>query len=330
MSATNKIDYVYILSASHSGSTLLAMLMNSHPDMTTIGETSPGKMGDINKYRCSCGRIIIECPFWENVIVEMQKKHPEFYFDHFGTKFDCVSKPIINRLLLFEHRGIFLEFLRDNMLRLFPYWRQSKHAIMTRCYDLATIVLSLSGGRIFVDSSKLAHRLKFLLHIPEFSIKVIHLVRDGRAVALTYMNQDEFGDSKDISLRRGGMGIKAEATTASLPMEKAADEWRRCLRSAKHILRGLDKSQWIEIHYEDLCRDTEAVLGRLFTFLGLESGKRVKDFRSVEQHVIGNGMRLDTTSQVVLDERWRTVLTKDDLKTFDRIAGAMNRRYGYE
>jgi len=330
MNAANKINYVYILGASHSGSTLLAMLMNAHPNITTIGETSPGKMGDINKYRCSCGRIIIECPFWENVVGEMRKKHPEFYFDHFGTKFECVSKPIINRLLLFEHRGVLLEFFRDTVLWLSPYWRQSKHAIMARCYDLATIVLALSDGRIFVDSSKLAHRLKFLLCIPEFNIKVIHLVRDGRAVALTYMNQDEFGDSKDIFLRRGGMGINAEATTAFLPMEKAADEWRRCLSSAEHVLVGLDKSQWIEVHYEDLCRDTEAVLRRLFTFLGLKPGKRVKDFRSVEQHVIGNGMRLDSTDQVVLDERWRTVLTKDHLKTFDRVAGAMNRRYGYE
>jgi hypothetical protein len=330
MNTANKIDYVYILGASHSGSTLLAMLLNAHPDITTIGETSPGKMGDINKYRCSCRKIIKECHFWENVVTEMRKKHPEFDFGHFGTKFECVSRPIINRLLLFEHRGILLEFLRDAMLGLSPHWRQYKQDITARCCDLVTTVLAQSGGRIFVDSSKLAHRLKFLLCISKFNVKVIHLVRDGRAVALTYMNQDEFGDSKDTSLRRGGMGMKAEATVASLPMEKAADEWRRCLSSAEHVLAGLDKSQYIGLHYEDLCRDPEVALERLFIFLSLDPDKRVKDFRSIEQHVIGNGMRLDTTAQVVLDERWKTVLTKEDLKTFDRIAGTMNRRYGYE
>ena len=112
-------------------------------------------------------------------------------------------------------------------------------------------------------------------------------------------------------------------------MEQAAYQWKRCMEDAQHALKRMDKSQWIEVHYEDLCRDTEAVLEQLFNFLGLETGNRVKDFRSVEQHVIGNGMRLDTTTQIILDERWRTILTQDNLKTFDRIAGAMNRRYGY-
>ena len=39
-----------------------------------------------------------------------------------------------------------------------------------------------------------------------------------------------------------------------------------------------------------------------------------------EHHVVGNGMRLDTTSQVSLDERWRLVLTEEELEIFDREA----------
>ena len=102
------------------------------------------------------------------------------------------------------------------------------------------------------------------------------------------------------------------------------------MEEAQYVLNRLDKSRWLEVHYEDLCMDTDAVLGRLFNFLGLESEKRAMDFRSVEQHVIGNGMRLDKTAKVALDERWKTVLDKEDLNTFDRIAGEMNHRYGYE
>jgi hypothetical protein len=40
-------------------------------------------------------------------------------------------------------------------------------------------------------------------------------------------------------------------------------------------------------------------------------------------------MRLDATSEIRLDERWRDSLTADDLSEFDAVAGALNRQYGY-
>jgi hypothetical protein len=54
------------------------------------------------------------------------------------------------------------------------------------------------------------------------------------------------------------------------------------------------------------------------------------DFRSVEHHVLGNGMRLDPTSEIRLDQRWKSVLSPADLPVFDSVAGKLNRRYGYE
>jgi len=328
--ANNKIDYVYILGASHSGSTLLALLLNAHPEITTIGETAPGTMGDINTYRCSCGRIIKECPFWKNIIREMRKKHPEFDIGNFGTNFECTSNPIINRLLHLEHRGILFEALRDIMLRLSPSWKRALDSVNANCRDLVHAVLASSGGRIFIDSSKIAHRLKFLLRIPEFNIRIIHIIRDGRAVALTYMRQDEFGDAKDPSVRRGGRGMQTKAVPASMSMERAADEWRRCIRSAEYLLSGLDKSRWIQIKYEELCTNTEKTLGKIYSFLGVNYSETNKEFRSVSHHVIGNGMRLDTTSEVLLDERWKSILSKVEREIFERIAGAMNQRYGYD
>ena len=41
-------------------------------------------------------------------------------------------------------------------------------------------------------------------------------------------------------------------------------------------------------------------------------------------------MRLDTTSEIQLDERWQNTLSKQDLAEFDRIAGDVNQRYGYK
>ena len=113
-------------------------------------------------------------------------------------------------------------------------------------------------------------------------------------------------------------------------MAQAACEWRRCIEEAENILRCLDRSQWVEVRYEDFCRDTEAIMGRLQQFLGVEPGKQHREFRAVGQHIVGNGMRLDTTSEIRLDARWREALTERDLRTFHDVAGDMNQRYGYQ
>lgn len=330
MDAKQRIPYVYILGASHSGSTLLAMLLNAHPDITTIGEMSPGRMGDADTYRCSCGQLIRECHFWARISERMRGAHPDFRLDDFGTRFELPSSPIVNRLLHFEHRGVALEWLRDAALRLSPRWQKARGEIAARCYALVSAVLAESGARIFVDSSKLAHRLKFLLQIPEFDIRVIHLVRDGRAVALTYMKQDEFADSREPALRRGGRGMKAEAVAEALSMTRAAQEWRRCLQAAEHVLARLDKSRWIQVRYEELCSDPESTLRRIHGFLGTDYTRATRCFRDAENHVIGNGMRLDTDSEVIVDERWREELQDEDLRTFDRVAGRVNARFGHE
>jgi hypothetical protein len=163
---------------------------------------------------------------------------------------------------------------------------------------------------------------------PELDVKVIRLIRDGRAVALTCMDPAGFADSRDPSKRAGGMGSDREKERLS--MAQAAYQWRRCNEEGEHVLRPLAKARWIEIHYEGLCTNPDATLSRLFTFLGVDPDKRIVDFRSVEQHVVGNGMRLDTTSEIRLDERWRETLTEQDLRVFNDVAGELNRRYGYK
>ncbi len=112
-------------------------------------------------------------------------------------------------------------------------------------------------------------------------------------------------------------------------MSQAAHEWRRCNEEAEHALCRFHSSQWIQVNYEELCKDPDATLARVFAFFGLDPDQRIRDFRSVENHIVGNGMRLDTTSEIRLDERWRQALTAKQLQTFDMVAGRMNRRYGY-
>lgn len=318
----------YILAASHSGSTLLTMLLNSHPEVATIGELSPGYLEDLSWYLCSCGSKIRECHFWRWVSSTARDRGIDFHLEKFGTRFSVPDSRIATRLLGPLYRGPALELLRDIGLRLFSPWPSRIPGIVHANETLVEIILEYYHARLFVDKGNRALRLKYLLHIPSFNLKIIRLIRDGRGVALTYIDPAGFADANDPTMRGGGSGGQRE--NERLSMAQAAYQWRRCNEEAEHILRQIGKSQWIEVRYEDLCKDTENTLRRLFEFLGLDPAKRLRDFRSVEHHVVGNGMRLDTNSNVSLDELWRSVLTEEELRIFDNEAGTMNRRYGYE
>lgn len=319
----------YVLAASHSGSTLLSMLLGSHPQIATIGEMnlSPQAMGDLDRYRCSCGQFIRQCGFWQRVPEAMRRRGVAFDLACAGTDYRSVQSPYARRLLRPMHRGKTAEGIRDLTLALSPAWRRQLPDIHKRNAALASTVAELAGAQVVVDSSKVGLRLKYLLRNPELDVRVIRLVRDGRAVALTYMDPAGFADASDPSKRAGGTG--GDRRDEQLSMHQAAYEWRRCVDEAEHVLRGLDRSRWIEVRYEDYCSDPDAALERIHRFLSVEPGRQPKQFRSVEQHVVGNGMRLDTTSEIRLDERWREVLTEEDLRTFDAVAGQMNRKYGY-
>ena len=114
-------------------------------------------------------------------------------------------------------------------------------------------------------------------------------------------------------------------------MTDAANQWLRSNQEAEAFLRTVPPESYIQIRYEDLCRDPVATIESVHEFLGISAeGEGVLKFREFPHHVVGNGMRLDGDSRIVLDDRWRAVLDERDLATFDQIAGDLNRSYGYE
>ena len=185
----------------------------------------------------------------------------------------------------------------------------------------------MTGARVIIDSSKGALRLKYLLPRPELNIRVIRVIRDGRAVALTYTDEWNFADSADPVLRGGGSGQRRPPPRQS--MAAAANEWKRSNEASDALVATLPPSQWTAVRYEDLCRDPASTLKRLASFLELDPHQPRLDFRAVTQHVIGNGMRMDSTSEISLDERWKSHLKSHDLLEFDKVAGDLNRSYGY-
>ena len=86
----------------------------------------------------------------------------------------------------------------------------------------------------------------------------------------------------------------------------------------------------MEVRYEELCANPSGDLTKFFRFLGVDPNKINLEFRSCEQHIIGNGMRLDSSSVIHVDERWKTYLSVNDLEVFDKEAGQLNKNYVYD
>lgn len=318
----------YILAASHSGSTLLAMLLGAQSGACSVGELKATSLGDADFYRCSCRERIRDCGFWKQVSVAMNSHgFSGFEITAAQTSFCETQAPFAGRLLAPLYRGATLEWLRDMALLASPEWRARRFNIKARNLALIQSLAEVTRSRLIIDSSKVALRLKYLLRIPELEVRVIRMIRDGRAVSLAYTDEWNYADSIDPAMRDGGTGN--QSCRKPRPMSDAAREWKRSNESADLLCSHLPDEQWTEVRYEELCADPEGTIKRLATFLDLDPEHVTLDFRSREHHVIGNGMRLDGSSDIRLDNRWESELSEYELRVFDKVAGQLNRSYGY-
>ena len=313
-----------------SGSSHPYSLLDSHPEICSVGELKVGALGDLENYLCSCRRKIVTCPFWSEVRAKFRSAGEEFELDNPGTDIRVTDNKLIKRLLRPMVKGRLLELLRDALLFFIPEWHKHASRVRKRNYNFLSVLASLSGAAVVADSSKVGVRLKFLLRDSYLDVRVIRLIRDGRGVALTYINPSEFADAKAATLRGGGTGNENSHVTMTMP--EAADEWVRANEEAESLRSILNEEQYLEIHYEDLCTNTIETMNSVYRFLGVSplASQVIRDVDRVEHHIVGNGMRLDDDHTIILDERWRTQLTAQQLSEFQAVAGEKNTSYGYE
>ncbi len=156
-----------------------------------------------------------------------------------------------------------------------------------------------------MDSSKDPVRLLYFIQSGYWNPKVIHLIRDGRGDASSYMKHD------GISIR------------------EAAHEWRLTNKQCQRIHARNGSVDWLTVRHEDLCKDPTGTLKGIFEFIGLDSQQATLCFRSAGHHIRGNNMRLRDASEIRLDESWRSSVSAWQLREFNSVAGEFNRSYGY-
>lgn len=306
----DKIPCVYITGTSYSGSTLLAFLLNSHPQMASISETVGPIVGtDFATYRCSCGALFVECSFY----LELEKRMREageagldFSLRQWRTRFEVDRERWIDIALARPLRNVFLERVRDAVVPMVPGYRRAIREVALRNAELARAALERLGKNIWVDAQKDSIRIKFLEQSGLFDLWVIHLVRDVRGGSASLMKYNNWTDAG-----------------------RAARTWRNQNLNAERARRYVSPERWLQVRYDEVCDDVQGTMDRVADFVGVERAPVPADFTTVEHHIIGNVMRLRGVGEVRRDDSWKERLSVADLETIARVAGATNRHFGH-
>lgn len=301
------IPVTYIAGISFCGSTLLSIVLNSHPEIVSVGEMGPSsRFGDV-KYQCSCGERIVECPFYTAIGDRMGEMGVEFDPGHMRLRHNYSVDQRLERL---SYRTIpvpVLNTVRDAVRDAVPPIRRKIDDFVRRNEAFMRAALDVSEKRVFLDATKHADRIPFLMRM-NLDLKVIHLVRDPRGFLHSARKYDE------------------------ITPERAARDFVKGHMEIEYHLEKLPRNRWMRINYETVCSDPDRWFSELSIFKGVAPMKIPADYRAQDYHVIGNRSRLrrDGRTTISLDEKWRQTLSESDIATVADIAGPMARRYGYE
>ena len=305
-----KLPYLYIAGASFSGSTLLAFLLNAHPQMVSLSEVwgvlKHEQIEPIENYRCSCGERLVDCRFYRALERRIRQLGSDFELDDWGTRFELFRNIYLQRIATRPLKSDLLESLRAGVVNALPGVAAKKRTVAERNLHFAQATLELSGKKLFVDAQKDAARIRFLAEIDGIDLRVVHLVRDARAGAASYMKHNPKNDA-----------------------QRGAQRWRNANRTAHYARRHLSDDRWMLLRYDDLCADPQGTVDRIASFAGLEPAPLPSDFYSVEHHIVGNSMRLGGSSEIRPDQSWKQRLSEAEVKKIGAVAGADNRAFGF-
>ncbi len=300
---------LYLAGAGRSGGTMIGKVLGQHEQMLYVGELrelwTPGLLVD---RLCGCGARLIDCDFWQRV-----------FEDAYGG-IAAIDADWMNQMRLKHTRT------RHAPGWLLP-WR-TKHVsddlgqFSGKLESLYAALRRASGKPIIVDASRLVAYGRVLERLPSLDLRIVHLIRDARAVAFSW-------------------GRRRTGTTASRTVELArkgalrgAIEW-----VAQNLLVewswGRDRLRYHRLRYEDFVLGPRQETMRLLRWL--EQPESDLSFIAdscahfgVDHSAAGNTYRLAVgPTPLRLDDEWQTRMPARDRALVEAIAWPLLKRYGY-
>lgn len=302
----------YITSLSHSGSTLLDILIG-----TLQGAFSTGEVTYLawNLYRerhmevsvaeqniCTCRYPFSKCQIWGEVVDRLKNtKHglllsesPLNYkmkFYNFTNRYDASASFFDQKLkaILIKHLKNYGNGLIPNLLHLY------NRRIAENNWIVFDTLAEVTRAKIIIDSSKDIGRLYHLAQHRPDSVYIVFLVRSIFAVAAS-------------SLKRGGD-----------PIATALD-WVQGNMSKYSIIKRMPRIPSIVVWYEDYCKDPLSERNRIADFIGLTKNPEDILINSKKYHLVaGNPMRYTEDIIIRKDDSWRLLLNNTTYNAIKNI-----------
>ena len=247
------VEVIYILGAGHCGSTLLNLCFDQHSSIIGVSEIITLNQ---KKPGWSGNKNILSESFWSRV--------DKLMYQNYGKK---LSEVPFNLQIKMPLLNIAIE--------------RNKEALDS--------ILKVSKKSIISDSSKNSKRLEALLSCPLFRVKVIYLVRDGRAIVNAYRRK--YG-----SIQPGLYNlIKTDY-------------------SARKLMAKYGEHNWITIRYEDMVENLKDTLKKICEFSEISfENNMMKPETSKFKGIGGNRILKKPINKIILDDRW-----KKEMSTFVR------------
>lgn len=302
-----KVKVLYVAGFGRSGSTILDNLLGGVDGFFSAGELCYMWVHDLAETGlCGCGHPLKECEVWGKVLED-----PE------------VAGIDAREMARAESGGVRTRHLPLAML---PQGRKLLDSRLAGYAEnlggLYRAVGCTTGARVVVDSSKTPLYGRVLGTIPSIDLYVVHLVRDPRAAAYSWLR-------KKLQPDRGEFGYMDQHAPA-----KSSVLWT-LWNAAAGVFWGRTPGRYLRLRYEDFVADPRGALDRILEMVG-EGGSDLPfvEGRAVElgvsHTVAGNPNRFKTGRiELRLDDEWKGRMRLRDRALVTLLTLPLLTRYGY-
>lgn len=305
---SDRTEVLLIAGAGRSGSTLLARLLGELPGVVNVGELSLLWVSGIERQDlCGCGTPVLRCPYWVRILS-----------DAFPG-----GLPDVRRVLAARSRATSLRtWMRSRLLGASPRRSNTAMTVYRHLMEcLYRTVRAETEAHVIVDASKLVTHALPLFESPLLDIRVLHLVRDSRAVAFSLQRRKlDPGRASGAFMNREGP-------------ERTARYWTK-INLLTHVV-GRAHGRYLRVRYEDLLNDPKGQLERVAAFMGLSLAPTPflsEGFADLTtQHTIGgNPDRLRTGPVPLrLDDEWTGRMAPTQRRAVISRTWPLMAAYGY-
>lgn len=306
--STDRIRVLYIGGFGRSGSTLLERTLSRTAGFCAVGELRHiWERGVAANQLCGCGAAFRECEFWRRVLQEA---------------FGGIDRLHAERLVKLKGGVDRTRYIPSMLLGAPAAFRRrlaEYGTILTRLYRA---IREVSNCRVIVDSSKEPSHGYILRTLAEVELYTVHLVRDSRAVAYSWLKKKQRPEiywTHELMARYTPFGSSLRWLVFNGLMHGFARSGGRYLR----------------LHYEGFARDPEGALARVLEFLGEPRPKSplVRGHMlalGVDHTVSGNPMRFAVGEvRIKPDDAWRERLAPADRRLVTACTWPLLLAYGY-